>query len=373
MQTNRPDEFTAVRVPTDDHDVRSLAAAWLGPAGCEIAPLGAAGFSGASVHEVRSAAGRFVLKSFAADTSPARAAWVHGLTAHLRAAGIVEAADVTAANDGRTLVTDRGGRLWELVRFVAGVPTATPTPAQAAAALAALARLHLAAATLPGQAATMARAPGLEHRIGRARDLVAAPWRSRRERLRRPVADDPLAGAVMERLGRAVAVFASAGGDAALERLAALRPGPQPVQPVLRDVWADHVLFAAAPADRVAGFIDFHAAGLDSPAADVARLLGSWRRPGGEGRGLLAGWGDAVAAYEAWRPLPAAERGTIPLFHATGVVFGLDNWFGWVLEEGRTFARPGAVLERIDRLLESLPEALHELATIAPISEGGAI
>jgi Ser/Thr protein kinase RdoA (MazF antagonist) len=187
------------------------------------------------------------------------------------------------------------------------------------------------------------------------------------------VADDPLAGAVMERLGRAVAVFASAGGDAALERLAALRPGPQPVQPVLRDVWADHVLFAAAPADRVAGFIDFHAAGLDSPAADVARLLGSWRRPGGEGRGLLAGWGDAVAAYEAWRPLPAAERGTIPLFHATGVVFGLDNWFGWVLEEGRTFARPGAVLERIDRLLESLPEALHELATIAPISEGGAI
>jgi hypothetical protein len=61
------------------------------------------------------------------------------------------------------------------------------------------------------------------------------------------------------------------------------------------------------------------------------------------------------------------------VLHAAGVVFGLDNWFRWVLEEGRTFSDPTAALLRADRLLAALPVALQELATIGTVSETGAI
>lgn len=352
-------------------ELESLAVAWLGSAGCHVAALGAGGFSGGAVYEVRSGPDRFVLKEFAADTAAARAAWLHGLARHLRAAGITEAPDVAVTSDGRTVVADRRGRLWELVRFVAGTATEAPTPAQAAAALDALARLHHAAATLPGHAPQRAPAPGIARRIERARGLRVDPWRQRRGRLGRR-ADTALAADLRPRLDAAVEAFAAADGEAALDRLAAVRGPLLPVQPVLRDVWAEHVLFAAGAPPRVAGFIDLHAAAVDSPAADIARLLGSWRPPGDPDR-FPAPWASALAAYERHRPLEPAERWAIPLYHAAGVVFGLDNWFRWVLEEGRTFTDPAAALRRADRLLAALPAALQELGTIAPVSETGPI
>jgi homoserine kinase type II len=355
-----------------DHDSGSPIAAWLGSAAWATAPLRTGGFSGASVHEVRIDTDRYVLKAFAAGTAPARAGWIHGLARHLRAAGIAEAPEVMATPDGRTAVADRGGRLWELVRFVAGTATATPTAGQAAAALDALGRLHAAAATVGGEPVTRAPSPGLGHRIERARRLRADSWRSRQARLGPWSGGGALAAALRERLEAAVSVFASADGDRAVDRLTALAPPPLPLQPVLRDVWAEHVLFAADMPTRVAGFIDFHAAGVDTPATDIARLLGTWRRHGSAG-GFLEAWAAALAAYESHRPLAPFERWAVPVLHAAGVVFGLDNWFRWVLEEGRTFSDPTAALLRADRLLAALPVALQELATIGTVSETGAI
>jgi Ser/Thr protein kinase RdoA (MazF antagonist) len=111
----------------------------------------------------------------------------------------------------------------------------------------------------------------------------------------------------------------------------------------------------------VAGIVDYHAAGVDTPATDLARLLGSWR--GEAVGGLVAGWPAALAAYEAVRPLTVAERSLVPWLHATGVVFGLDNWFRWTIEEGRQFAGVHAVLDRIERLSARLPAALEWLGT----------
>jgi Ser/Thr protein kinase RdoA (MazF antagonist) len=132
------------------------------------------------------------------------------------------------------------------------------------------------------------------------------------------------------------------------------------LRPVLRDVWAEHVLFVDRT-DRVAGIIDYHAAAIDSPATDLARLLGSWRPPAPEDR-YFAGWGPTIAAYERIRPLHAIEQQLIPVLAATGVLFGVDNWFRWLIEEERRFPRADTVLRRIDRLLEELPPALVFLA-----------
>ncbi|MFN7813567.1 MAG: hypothetical protein ACK5SI_12995, partial [Planctomycetia bacterium] len=70
-------------------------------------------------------------------------------------------------------------------------------------------------------------------------------------------------------------------------------------------------------------------------------------------------------AYHRLRPLSVAERAVLPVLMATGVVFGLDNWFRWLIEEKRRFHQPERVLGRIDRLLEDLPAALDFLAVQA--------
>ena len=132
---------------------------------------------------------------------------------------------------------------------------------------------------------------------------------------------------------------------------------------MLRDVWADHVIFAPGSAARVAGIVDLHAAGIDTPATDVARLAGSWRPPRRPHKvDPAAAWPEAVAAYEAVRPLSAAERAVVPFLDAAGVICGLDNWFRWTLEEGRSFPDEAAALARIDRLLDRLPAAVGWLA-----------
>lgn len=342
--------------PADDREARSVAKAWLGAVACDLAPLPGSGFSGAAVWRVQAPTGRFVLKGLPAGTPPERAAWVHRLMLHLRAAGCGEVPALARTAAGATLLCGPSGRVWELVAFAPGGPTSTPTPAQATAAMEALARVHVAAASLPGP--TPDGGPGLPRRLDRVRRLIGDPWQARLGRLA------PLGGAaeLMDgmrlRFDQAIARFAAVEGDRALAAFARWQPPALPVQPVLRDVWADHVFFAH---DRVTGFIDLHAAGFDTPATDIARLIGSWTSPWPGTDAWAAKWASALDAYESVRVLSAAERSVLPLLHASTIILGLDNWFHWVLEEGRSFPVPAA-LERVDRLLLGLEEACRELA-----------
>src|SRR4029079_8505162 len=85
----------------------------------------------------------------------------------------------------------------------------------------------------------------------------------------------------------------------AIGQLEPLSNIPLPVQPCIRDIWHDHVLFTG---NDVTGIIDFGAMDVDTPATDVARLLGS----------LVGddepGWSAGVSAYSANRPLSADEQ-----------------------------------------------------------------
>ena len=353
--------------PADDRAARSVVKAWLGEEPCDLAPLPGSGFSGATLWRVQAPTGRFVLKGLPAGTPPERAAWVHRLMLHLRAVGCSEIPVLARTAAGATLLPDRSGRVWELVAFVPGGPTSTPTRAQAIAAMKALARVHVAAAALSGP--TPDAGPGLPRRQARVRRLIDDPWRARRERLAPLAASADLAGGMRARLDQAIASFAAVEGDRALAAFARWRPPALPVQAVLRDVWADHVFFAP---ERVTGFIDLHAAGCDTPATDIARLLGSWTSPW-PGLGTWATrWGPALDAYQAVGVLSGAERRALPLLHASTIVLGLDNWFQWVLEEGRSFSAPAA-LARVDRLLAGLAEACRELAQAGSAIDSGPV
>lgn len=339
--------------------IERLCAAWFGADRIRLTPLAGGGFSGSAVHMVEhSATGRrFVLKRFPESAMDDRCAWVHSLMRHLRAAGIEVVPEVierrrAAAAESETFVVDGEVGRWELVAFMPGRPTERPTAGQAASALETVARLHVAAAGMAGEQ-TRGPSPGVIRRREQARQLLAFPWRQRRAAIGMD-ADD----AVAARLDEAIEVFEREGGKRVLERVAAAEAKPLALQPVLRDVWSDHVLFADG-GERVSGIVDYHAAGIDSPATDLARLLGSWSLTNaGCEPSLIDAWRDSLDVYEQVRPLAPAERRLVPWLHATGVIFGLDNWFRWTLDERRTFPNAGRVHERIDRLVAALGAAI---------------
>jgi Ser/Thr protein kinase RdoA (MazF antagonist) len=348
--------------PTAESSLQAVCRSWLGPRTVVIEPLPGSGFSGAGVWRVRSGSDEWVLKSWTpgeiASGGADRIAWVHSLMRHLRRRGIDEVSEPRVALDGGSAVVDAEGTWWELLPFIPGTATDRPTGAQVTAAASCLARIHLAAESFAAGPRERCVPAALQRRMAAAQRLISSPWTSAEFRGTRQTFT-PMQQAVVERLFQAMEVFAAGGGEQAIRRVAALRPPEMVVQAVVRDVWCDHVLYAEDDPSRVAGVIDLHAAAIDTPATDIARLVGSWQAE--SGRSPTANWATALEAYEAIRPLSEVERRWIPWLHATGVLFGLDNWFRWTLLESRGFVRPAQALSRLDRLIEQFPASLVDV------------
>ncbi|MFM8634637.1 MAG: phosphotransferase enzyme family protein [Planctomycetia bacterium] len=323
---------------------RAACRRWFTDEDVEVNRLPSAGFSGASAWDVRHGGRGFVLKNFVASASRMHAEWVHSLMRHVRAAGHHQVPEVVAGRDGSSVQAEPDGTLWELLERMPGRPTDRPTLAQAAAAGELLARLHQAAATMPGGMEKYGIPASLQRRITGGRDLLARPWT-----MRDPDAAPP---GIRPRFMRAADILATTVGAQALAAMASATAAPYPLQPVLRDVWSDHLLFDAS---RVVGVIDWHAAGIDIPATDIARILGSWPDDPG-----IAG--EVIEGYAKIRPIDPAWLTLIPFLRASGIVLGLDNWFRWTMEEGRRFADMSMVEHRIDALLATLPAAIDMLA-----------
>jgi len=337
-------------------------------------PLAGRGWSGSPIYRVDSALGGWVLKRFPPAATPARAAWVHRLMQQVRAGGVAAVPNVLPlaadSHKGRmTVAVDREGSLWEMVEFKPGSPVEQPSLPQVCAGMRTLALLHRAAAA-GAEDGDLCRAhlrgpsPGQQRRVEKAKRLLADPWSGWQERISRGT---PLQEAVAQRLERATGLWRTFRMEQALAVVAATPAAEIGLQPVLSDVWSDHILFGGEDkAAAVSGVIDYHAAGIDNPAADIARLLGSWHLGGalwqvsGAGR-LVDRFGEALAAYQEIGCLAPEEIASISGFHATAVVFGIDHWFRWTLLDGASFQAPAAVVARIDHLLQLLPEALETI------------
>jgi Ser/Thr protein kinase RdoA (MazF antagonist) len=118
-----------------------------------------------------------------------------------------------------------------------------------------------------------------------------------------------------------------------------------PVQPVIRDVWHDHVFFTG---DQVTGLVDFGAMQIDNVALDLARLLGSTVR---DDRNQ---WRFAVQTYREIRPLSDSEIELLPLLDESGIILGSLNWLKWILLDGRQFENWQGVKKSVDFLAERL-------------------
>jgi hypothetical protein len=144
--------------------------------------------------------------------------------------------------------------------------------------------------------------------------------------------------AVIRDLARQTVSLFRLGYSNAIRELDLVRDIRVRLQPCLRDVWHDHVLFER---DHVTGLIDPSACRTESVACDLSRLIGS----------LIADdeikWDLALDEYHRSRPLSSGERALTAAFDRSGVLLSGWTWLVWLCQERRTFPDSGPVQQRL--------------------------
>lgn len=302
------------------------------------------GFSGARVWSVQTTTGRYAVRWWPSGWSLARLSGLHQLLRSLHQAGLSYIAVPLPNQRGETLM-QWGDQYVQVEPWLPGETDRAPGASRRAAAMEALARWHQAAAQYrplsPHQAWFAVRppqpAPAVLERRQRLRQLQAEHLRRAAEQAVHRAG--PEARALIERMTTRILQQA----EPVLKELDIAASWTVSVQPVLRDIWREHVLFTG---DAVSGLIDPSACRTDTVAADLSRLLGSWW-----GRDISA-WTEALAQYQKHRSLTAAERNLIPILHHSGVLLSGVTWLEWLGPEQRFSPNDPRVLRRLQDILE---------------------
>ncbi len=304
------------------------------------------GFSGARIWRLNTSRGTLCLRRWPAGHPNTRQLeFIQAVLWHVDQEGFHEIALPleTQHHHGYVLYA---GHLWELTPWLPGAADyrQRPTAARLTAALAALARFHLAAAAFPLPDPGPVESPGILERRARLEQLLAG----RADALRSAAAN----GAWPELAARGrdlLGLFASAAPTIASELESAAKRQVV-LQPCIRDVWHAHVLFVR---DEVSGIVDFGAMRPDNVASDVARLLGSLA---GDDR---ADWERGLAAYQTIRTLSDDELRLVTVFDRSTVLMGGLQWLEWHFLEERIFEDPPSVLLRVDEFVTRLGRLAH--------------
>lgn len=299
-------------------------------------PLGnAGGLSGSTLFRFPSGRGPLLARAWPQD-GPARQDLVriHGWLFELRHLGFVP---VPIPDESSRTLRLLDGRFWQVEPWMPGLPDPSrpPAPPRLKAGMAAIAGVH---ATLRGHASE-GPSPGIVARIREVRAWCRGGFDELRDALASagPGVERDLAVRWVD-LARRMAPLV----EGELTRKAGT---VVPLQPCLRDARSDHLLFEG---DRVAGLVDFGAMGVESPAADLARLLADWV---GEDRER---WGEALSAYEAARRLDFRTTALIPVFDRSAALLMGGHWARWAFLEGRTFESPDAIAKGLAHGVERL-------------------
>jgi Ser/Thr protein kinase RdoA (MazF antagonist) len=293
-----------------------------------IVPLGnRGGFSGALLWQLHTKAGVFCLRAGADAECQAHLLQRHALMIRARAAGLYFAPAVIPSSDGSTVV-EAAGRCWELMDWMPGRADfhAFPTPARLSSAVAALARLHC---VWQLNAPVVGAVPAVARRLEAVRSMPPAALTLPRH---------PLLRTLAERSSRLLARWL----PEATRLLHDWENFTCPLQPCLRDVWHDNLLFDG---DVLTGLVDYAGCGLDNVATDLARLLGS-----------LIGddedrWSEALNTYRSLGRLSSDEQSLARVLDRTGVIASLCNWLCVMCEPETRLENDAAASRRVETLL----------------------
>ena len=253
--------------------------------------------------------------------------------------------------DGTGLIVERSQQAWQVESWCRGVSLATaPTASELQSAAVTLLRLYAsgrefgACCANTSLANTVAPSPAVLRRAGLVEELCQGGW----QQLQNVVSRWPEAEATAAR--RYLAVLQ--------HWLPWLRQQLQnwcrnavPLQPVLRDLRAENLLFDAG---EVSGVIDWDAAAVDHPCLDAARLLRTWH---------LNHAGQMAAAAIAWADhwqLSNEQRLLLIVLDASGVLLNPVVWFRRLSEASSVPDAVPEVGQRL-RLLMSAAEGWQPL------------
>lgn len=298
---------------------------------------GAGGFSGAQIWKVSTSGRMFCLRRWPLSSpDQGRLDWINLVLAHVSSQGCPFIAAPIESNSGRAHV-QIGGFFWELSPWMPGAATfeQDSNDERLENVMTCLAKFHLASAQV-----NLGFQPS-KNAAERFRSLENAG--SLLEKVR--AVDSRQQPECVERLRRIV-IDKGVGHASQLARtLEPLTREVLPVQPVIRDVWHDHLLFTG---NTVTGIVDFGAMQIDNVALDLSRVLGS-----------LVGhqpdrWAAAIEGYSKTRQLSSPEMELVYTLDRSAPFLGSLNWLNWILLEDRRFESPDHVEKRIRHLIGRL-------------------
>ncbi|RYZ10552.1 MAG: homoserine kinase [Comamonadaceae bacterium] len=136
-----------------------------------------------------------------------------------------------------------------------------------------------------------------------------------------------------------------------------------PRGPIHADLFRDNAMFDIdAGSPRLSGLFDFYFAGTDAWLFDVAVCLNDWAIDLPSGRHDPARAASLLGAYQAVRPLQAAERALLPaLLRAAALRFWISRLWDFHLPREASLLKPHdpTHFERVLRERVARPLALH--------------
>ncbi len=308
---------------------------------CQFLLVGS-GFSGAHLWRVASDP-PVCLRRWPAGTTTDRLASIHDGIRRLADAGVPCLSVPYETSSGSTFVVHPEG-LFELSPWLPGRADfhANASDDRLQAAMEWLAQMHLTADRVTRAAGSVdvpQASLGITTRLVRCEELLRGGAVALRRSL--PTGGDPFITQVAEPLIDAFQIEATRLHQSL--RWAAGRSFPAHL--CLRDIWHDHVLFTD---DRVTGVVDYDALRIDSPMADVSRLLGSLTAE--EPIRWQQGWGF----YAAQRKCSAEEEHLARIFHEANSLLAGLQWIDWLFLTRRSFADESAARARAAHWLRVL-------------------
>ncbi len=344
--------------PFDDSQVSAILEQYslTGPV-LSVEPLvSGRGFSGARIWKVTTTAEAWALRRWPGQgLSAMRLTGLHQLVRHLADCGVSVIAVPCRSRSGETLVT-HGAGLWQLEPWQAGVADFNQRPSldRLRHAMRVLAQVHVSAARfLPSASAVEwfcsgreGMAPAVSERLERLTTVwTPAQLEVAVEQVRFDE-DGPLREVALPLLQ-----CVRAGRELVLRDLREASGWRVPLQPCLRDVWHDHLLFTG---DTLTGLIDLSAARTESVASDLSRLLGSLL-----GDDRPDWWQTALSEYARHRPLTVEEGRLVDVLDRSAVLMSGLTWIerrqrGAIAREDlpRVVARLETIHTRLSRLVQ---------------------
>jgi homoserine kinase type II len=320
------------------------------PVDCQprrIEALGSAGgFSGARFWRLETPRGLLCLRRWPVENPNAeRLAFIHAVLEHVHGHGFDAIPLPIRTLIGKTCCSLHD-HLWELTPWLPGAADYLPErkPEKLASATTALARWHRAAAEFPQSERPLAASPGILSRCDHLKRLRRGGLAQLSSAVEIAASKRPEWSEMAGLAERLFALFFRVEQIIGW-RLISAASIQVSLQPCIRDIWHDHVLFEG---DRVSGIIDFGALRLDTVAGDVARLLGSMASDD------LEAWERGLAAYQAARPLSDNELTLVEVFDESAILLSGFNWLEWVFISQREFGNPAEVARRVRVILDRL-------------------